>query len=660
MAIAKMRKLHLIAMSYDKDAILNALQRTGAVEVVLHTDTENTAVPVFSVETEQEYYHTVETALVSLCNEIDGYEKERKAVTGITKDGFDVPYEEFITAYTYRARCDEAVSKITILFQEKKDLQNALGVVRKELREAKIFSCLTRPLTTWKDTSRVAVRLGTIPVQNVNTLQETLQEQELMSYEIYGADGDTALVCVYAHKSETERAENVLSGLGFVRQPYGMVEESGKQIYENLFAQEREILKNLQENAEKIYAMRMEIRTLKVYLEYLAFVIEKEEVSEKLRVTKSTFLLEAFVPESAEKAVEAELQQSASVYHATFSDPTEEDNPPTLLNNNSVVGAFEGITNTYSAPNYREFDPNAVMGFFYSLFMGFIIGDAGYGLLMALVGGWIWWKSRKRPSGFSNLAGAFAFGGIFAVVWGLLFNSLFGFTVLPKTVMPNPQSSMWSILGISVPSVLIISMFIGLAQIFTGYLCKAVQEWRRGNVFDGICDGVTWSVFTVGVAIALLGLTEEFRMPSLAMVGAYVAGGALAFAVLTAGRKEKFFGKFTKGFGSVYGVINFASDILSYARLYGLMLSGAVIASIVSQYGGGFIVSGNIGLAIMGVLLLVVGHGFNLVMNLLGAYIHDARLQYVEFYGRFFEGEGTLFMPLGSKRKYVCLLPAQK
>lgn len=660
MAIAKMRKLHLIAMSYDKDAIFNALQRTGAVEVVLHTDTDNTAVPVFSVETEKEYYTTLENALLALCDEVETFEKENNSVTEITKDGFDVPYEEFITANSRREQCDEAVSKITALLQEKKDLQASLTAIRKEIKVAQAFTKLTRPFSNWKDTVRVAVRLGTLPAQNLSNFEETLQGQDLATYEIYGVDGDTALLCVYAHKSEMDTTDNILSGLGFARQPYGNVERSGKQIYEDCLAEEREILKKLKENAQKTYEMRFEIRPLKVYLEYLAFVIEKEETSEKLRVTQSTFLLEAYVPFGEEERVTEEIKNSASVYHATFSDPTEEDNPPTLLKNNSVVGAFEGITNTYSAPNYKEFDPNAVMGFFYSLFMGFIIGDAGYGLLMALVGGWIWWKNRKRPSGFSNLAGSFAFGGVFAIIWGMLFNSLFGFMVLPKTVMPNPQSAMWSILGISVPSVLIISMFIGLVQIFTGYLCKAVQEWRRGNVFDGICDGVAWAVFTVGVAIALAGLTEQFHVPSLAMIGAYVAGGALLFAVLTAGRKEKFFGKFTKGFGSVYGVINFASDILSYARLYGLMLSGAVIASIVSQYGGGFIVSGNIGLAVMGVLLLVIGHGFNLVMNLLGAYIHDARLQYVEFYGRFYEGDGTLFTPLGSKRKYVYLLPAQK
>jgi V/A-type H+-transporting ATPase subunit I len=146
------------------------------------------------------------------------------------------------------------------------------------------------------------------------------------------------------------------------------------------------------------------------------------------------------------------------------------------------------------------------------------------------------------------------------------------------------------------------------------------------------------------------------QLPKFAMIGGITAGVSLALAVVLAGRHEKSFGKLTKSFGSLYGIINYASDILSYARLYGLMLSGAVIAQIIATYGGGFIVSGNILLVILGVVIMLVGHAFNLVMNLLGAYIHDARLQYVEFYGRFFEGEGELFAPLGSSQKYVYLL----
>ena len=457
-----------------------------------------------------------------------------------------------------------------------------------------------------------------------------------------------------------EEVDGILSARGFSACPYeGAV--TGEQIYAQSKQKIQELTHKLEQNKATVYALKEEIRFLKTYCDYLFFELEKEEVSEKLRGTEKTFLLQAYLPAFAETEVAETLRSLSGASYFEFSDPLDSENPPTLLSNNAVVSNFEGITNTYSAPNYREFDPNAVMAFFYSLFMGFIIGDIGYGLLMSLIGGYIWLKNKARPSGLSRLAGAFAVGGVFAILWGALFNSFFGFAIFGagNAIMPDPQKDMWSLAGIAVPSVLVISMELGIFQILVGYLCKAWQSWRRKQILDGICDGVFWALFSVGLGVAIVGFVEEANVPFLGTIGGILAGVSLLLAILTAGRKEKFFGKFTKGFGAAYGVINYASDILSYARLYGLMLSGAVIAQIIATYSGQFITSGNVLLIALGVLLLLVGHGFNLVMNLLGAYIHDARLQYVEFYGRFFEGEGELFTPLGSKRKYVELLPAK-
>jgi V/A-type H+-transporting ATPase subunit I len=149
---------------------------------------------------------------------------------------------------------------------------------------------------------------------------------------------------------------------------------------------------------------------------------------------------------------------------------------------------------------------------------------------------------------------------------------------------------------------------------------------------------------------------EESNLPMLATFGAVTAGVSLVLAMVTAGRNEKLFGKFTKGFGAAYGVINYASDILSYARLYGLMLSGAQIASIFTNTLaiGLLFPKGPVGIA-FGVILIIVGNLFNLAMNLLGAFIHNSRLQYVEFFGKFYEGEGELFAPLGQTRRFVRL-----
>lgn len=663
MAIVKMRKLNLIAMSYDKDAVLNALQRTNAAEVILHADTENTVIPVFDSEEDRAYYASVESALQNLCGAVERRRKESGEKSDVLRDGFDVSYSEFLAAKDRKAEADALAAKINALTDEKNTLKAEAAKLAKQKEQASVYAALQTPFKAFADTAHTRVRLGVLPASVKDGLAEALRENELCALQILNADGESALICVVAHKSVSAEADNVLSAFGFAECPYSG-EKTGAAVYAELCERENALNTAISENEAGMYALRSEIRGLKIYCDYLAFGLEKASVSDKLRATERTFLLEAYVPEPAEKEVEEELRACTSAMYMEFSEPKDTDEPPTLLKNNAIVSNFEGITNTYSAPNYREFDPNGVMAFFYSVFMGFIIGDAGYGLTMLLGGGFLWWKGRKRPTGTSRLAGAFAVGGIFAIVWGLLFNSLFGFPVLGQgnNVLPNPQdfSYMWTFVGIRVPPVLLIAMLIGIVQLLVGYFCKALQEWHRKHILDGIFDGLVWAIFSVGVGLAIVGLIEEAHLPVLTAVGGITAGVSLLVAILTAGRKEKFFGKFTKGFGAAYGIINYVSDILSYARLYGLMLAGAVIAGIIAQYGGGFVTSGNVLFAILGVLLLVVGNLFNLVISLLGAYIHDARLQYVEFYGRFYEGDGELFSPLGSKHKYIYLLPAKQ
>lgn len=659
MAIVKMKKMQLVAMSYDKDAVLDAMQRTGAVEIVLHNATDNTNVSQQDTEELRSYFATVETALEALCAAVEKRQKEKNEKSDILKDGFDVSYSEFFEAKTRKAQTDALVEQIHKLLDEKNALKGELTRYARLKAQAEIYKILKTPFSAFTSTQHTQAKLGTLPFQNKENALTALAEEPLCEVKVCNQDSENALFYVVSHKQAAEKVKEILSAYSFTESPY-QGNETGESVYKSLCEKELEITSLISRNEESMYALKEEIRALKVYCDYVRYTLEKAETDEKLRTTQQTFFLLAYLPEDAEESVKAAVLEVSNAAYMEFREPTDEDEPPTLLRNNQIVSNFESITNTYSTPNYREFDPNTVMSFFYSLFMGFIIGDAGYGVLMAVVGGLLWWKNRARPSGLSRLAGAFAVGGVFAVVWGLLFNSFFGIALFEKTFMPDPQKDMWSLAGIAVPSVLIISMVMGVFQLFVGYLCKAVQHWRRGEIADGIFDGVVWALFSVGMALLIVGFVDEANVPILGTVGAIMAGVTLLLAMVTAGRKEKFFGKFTKGFGTAYGVINYASDILSYARLYGLMLSGAVIAQIIAKYSGQFILSGQVPMVILGVLILVVGHGFNLVMNLLGAYIHDARLQYVEFYGRFFEGDGEPFKPLGSNHKYVFLTHSAK
>ena len=651
MAVAEMSKLNLVAMSYDKDSVLNALQRTNAAEVKLHYEAENTVALTADCEERREYLSNVENALNRLSSAIESYNKDNKIKSDVLKDGFDVSYSDFMSAKDMKWDMDALVEKVNLLYNGGKELSVELSKLKRTISSAEIYSTVKLPLKN-SDTLHTKIRMGTLPANSKDSFISSFSDG-LCAFSVLAENSDGVLISAAYHKSIGAEAESILQEAGFVPCPFDG-ESTGEEVFLGLKEREAEILNSLKQNSEETYALSNRIHDLKIYCDYLGFELEKQELAEKMRATQATVLIEAYVPKESEEQIKEVLEGTSNAVYYEFSSPADDEIPPTLLKNNKVVKNFEAVTNMYSPVSYREFDPNTVMALFYSLFLGFIMGDVGYGLLMSVLGGTVYFLS-KRDTGLKRLAGVFAVGGIFAIIWGFLFNSLFGIQLPYKPPLPDAQGDMWQLMGIKIPAVLIISLLIGALQLCAGYVCKTVQCFRRKQIADGILDGMVWAFFTLGVGLAIVGLIDDFNVKILAYVGGIIAGVMLVTAMLTAGRKEKLLGKFTKGFGAAYGVINFASDVLSYARLYGLMLSGAVIAQIVSSYAIGFITGGNAALAILGVVLMVVGHAFNLAIGLLGAYIHDARLQYVEFYGRFYEGEGELFAPLGSKHKYIYL-----
>ncbi len=660
MAIAVMRKLRVAAISYEENAILDALSKTGAAEIKRLPEEEGVCRPAADVEAVFLRHEEAENALAELSAFSERYAKEQKREYKSVKDGFFVSFEEFISADQKREEAEALVEKIKEATETRARLRAELAVLDKRLSSAEPYRNLEIPFSSFAGTPRVKYFFGTVE----NASEDMFDHIGESCVKISGK-----VILVAVMKNAEKETEEFLRGIEFTFCPFLNEDVSGKELYTRLLEEKKRLLEHAACADEEEFALADGLRLLKVYCDRVGYELEKAtEVSERMLATERTVLLEAYAPKGSEEEIAAALAEATDSAYFDFVEPDENEMPPTLIQNNEVVKNFEAVTNLYSPPNAKELDPTLIMGLFYSVFLGFIMGDIGYGLFMILGGGILWWKNRVRDNGLKRLSAVFTIGGIFAVFWGILFNSFFGIEILPVRVMPPllEGDTNWTILGIGIPALLIVALEIGVLQLFAGYICRAVQAWRRGKVWDGILDGVVWALFSVGVGLAIAGLVEEADMKILSLVGGITAGATLLIAILTAGRKEKLLGKFTKGFGAAYGVINYASDILSYARLYGLMLSGAVIAEIISDYalmgrdgGVGMMMSGNAGLVILGAVLMIVGHVLNLALSLLGAYIHDARLQYVEFYGRFYEGEGELFSPLGSKHDHVFIVRSQ-
>ena len=654
MAIAKMLLFRLVGSLREQEALLDALHATGAVELKKTSDLFDGTRPT----TDKSELIDKQTALekaIGLINKSLAETKGGKA----EPDGFSVCYSEFMKITERESEiygyAEQALNYNALIAS----CGASIAAYDSKIKEYLPYASLKTRFSEYTGTKKTRCLLGIVENKNYESLCDLAEKNGLVFVGEEGSCDGGKIVSVTWHESVSAEAEKILSSSGFLRCRFFEDVIAADEI-RSLESKKSEKKREAEDLLKKIAGLSDKVRDLKTLSDYYSFLIQKKTGEDGFLCTASVFLLEAYVPAEREEQVRNAVLSVTKDVYAEFTPLGENDFAPTLMKNKGVTKQFEFVTNLYSPPKYLSFDPNFAVMLFFSLFMGFINGDVGYGILMA-IGGFLFAKTQKSDTSMRRLALVMSFSGIFTVLFGIAFDSFFGISVLrnagliSKPFLPDPVSDNSIIAGISVPSLLLISLGMGVVHIMAGLFITALIHFSHGRILDGILDGIVWDIFLGGLIVLVLGLAGI--VPEATNCAAIVTVAAVAVGALFAGRHQKGLGKLTKSFGAVYGLINYMSDILSYARLYGLMLSGAQIASIVSnQLSLPMLTSpGGVGGVIACALIMVVGHVFNIAMGLLGAFVHDARLQYVEFFSRFYEGEGQLFTPFATRFEHVRL-----
>lgn len=665
MAVVEMTKIKLVGLLYHKESILDALQRTGCTEVVATPEISDTV-----YVTEEEKKSIVSSDYDRIKKTIDFIEEHVASSKGkryypktIEGGNFFVSYDEFSSVSAKEKDLFNFISDIEnkeIGLAENNNKRNKLTALKSQLE---VYSGINDKLNDFKDTERVKVFFGSVKQEKIDVLNEFLDEMPYSDVEVLKKNYES-VIAVYTLKEYAQDVSAKLGEIGFTSCPFDYdcsadteIERVNDEIKYSI-AEDENVDKFVCANYDKI-------KDLKILADNYKFRLEKIEDSEKFCCTVQTFVLTGYFPKGNEEKVTAAVNGVTDAVFIELSEPSADDKPPTLTKNGPLVSQAEFVTDMYSSPDYREMDPNKVVFFFFMLFMGVIMADVAYGLAMIAFGR-ILARRIKVNNGPKKLWNVIAISGAFTMIWGALFNSYLGFS-LPfyNAVLPNPIPQGNDTSGLM--SILLMCLLLGVIQIAVGYFCKAINAFRSGDVTEGIFGGITWVIFFIGFVFAAYTFIVSYLIKDvdtttpvyqfflqMQMPGLIIAGGALFIAAVTAGRREKGFGKFTKAFGAVYGLINIFSDILSYARLFGLLLSGMIISQTFNDMGTGMFSSGPMGI-VLGVLVILAGHIFNLGMGVLGAYIHDSRLQYIEFFSKFYTGEGDKFTPIGSNFEYIYL-----
>ena len=346
-----------------------------------------------------------------------------------------------------------------------------------------------------------------------------------------------------------------------------------------------------------------------------------------------TVYLEGWVRADRVDILKRSIQEVTDIYDLEITDADSEETPPTVMENKRYVEPFETITEMFSVPDPYEADPNPALSFWFVFLFGMMMGDVAYGIIIAFFS-FLYIKLKKPKDTSLKLLKVFLYSGLATVLWGAAFGSYFGFTLKPNLIEPiNDPLKM-----------LIISLIVGGLHIITGILIKAYSNIRNKRYLDAVFDQFSWIFILIGAGMLFI--------PDLNTVGSALALTGGFIILLTGGRKSKgIFGKVFGGLGGLYNITSYLSDILSYSRILALCLSTATIGWVMNMLAGMF--KGSILGYFVSAIIFLIGHSFNIVMGILSAYVHDSRLQYIEFFNQFYQGGGYEFKPLALKLKYI-------
>ena len=471
------------------------------------------------------------------------------------------------------------------------------------------------------------------------------------AYEVSGdceitlisSDREQHYITVLVHNSVRDNILEKLKSEGFTHVSFN---EYAGTASENIELLKSEI-ESLKKENEGLIGMIKETAPMRKYISaaYDAFTQEeaRDELSSTLAMTKKTVVLTGWVPADKEETVKNLLETNGCAWE--FTDPAEEDDVPVAYKTNKFAEPFVGITDMYGTPPYNSIvDPNPLMSIFYFTFFGFMMCDAMYGILIFL--GSLLVIKMKRPSGsMRGMLKMFMYCGISTFIAGALTGGWFADSVaavslwLTGTAVSIPP--LWFDPLKNPMMMLAFSLALGAVQLITGMALAGYRMIKQGHLMDAVFDIGSWWVLFAGLAVfGLMG----------AQWGLYLALAGALLLLLTGGRKKKGFGKITGGLGSLYNITSYVSDLLSYSRIMALGLSGAVVGQVVNKIAT--MAHGFMGI-ILFIFVFIFGHIFNIAVSLLGAYVHSSRLQYIEFYGKFFDDGGRAFKPLSNNTKYV-------
>lgn len=664
MAVLPMKRISICALKKDRKAMLEELQRKGVLEI---SDTKSKQKVFYKEETAQQidlFRKCIQTAQSAL-EILNRYAPEKKPLLSMLEGREEVEVSKYDSFALLRKQVYQKATQIVRLSKdiaEQKSEQQKLDLQATALAP---WEKLDVPLSE-SGTRTTNLLIGTLPgIWEEEKVIELLKDYGPVDVHIISIQGEFTCMSVMAMKSKSDQAFEVLRSNGFARPAVNCELAPSEQLLE--YNKEKDALEQkMQEEVQAILQFVDCREDLLFFIDYETMRADKYEQIHRLLQSKHTFILTGFIATKDADALKERLE-AHYVAEVEITEPSEKEEVPVILKNNGFSNPLESVTVGFAAPAKGEMDPTFVMSLFYYLLFGIMFSDAGYGLVLAIVCGIVLWRYKRIEAGLRKTIKMFCFCGIATAFWGIIFGSFFGDVVgvVAKNFFHSDVTlkPIWFSPNDNPMKMLVFSMLLGVIHLVTGLVMKFVNCVKNKQYKDAIYDSVFWIVLVISCIFLLMSAqtfvdiigAADSKLPAeVGKVAAIVAAIAAVGIILTSGRESKnWFKRILKGLYGIYGITGYLSDVLSYSRLLALGLATGVIGSVVNSMG---VMADNIVLkAIMFIVIFLIGHVLNFLINILGAYVHTNRLQYVEFFGKFYNGGGRMFQPFSSKTKYYII-----
>ena len=665
MAVLKMQRITVCALKKDRKAILEKLQSMGVLQVdpVLENDSD---FKTMDTAGQRMGFEKAAAAVDQALDILDKYVPEKKSVFAALEGRKVITAKTEAQVREKRRELLRTARQISELDRERAEQNSLIAKLENNIESLEPWMNLDVPVKT-QSTRRTVLMPGTMPggttqEEIYEILAEKAPQAEGADIHIVSSEPGMVYLTVLCMKEDARDVEDALRSAGFAR-PSHIWDDAPVQEKQELLEQIQDCRKKISQIKEQISTLAREREPLKIVADYYRVRADKYAVLGELPQSHRTFVISGYIPRCEADYVAGDLLERYDCA-VDVEELREDEEAPVILKNNPFSANMEGIVESYGLPHKGEIDPTTIMSFFYIFFFGMMLSDAAYGALVALICGILVRKFPGMSQGMKKSLKLFFYCGLSTLVWGILFGGYFGniVDIVSEKFFGHTVTvpALWFIPLDDPMKLLVYSLLFGVIHLFVGLGIKGYLCLKDKKYMDFFCDVVLWFMLLAGLILMLLpsdifasiAQTEIVFPPVLNRTAQILAAAGAAGIVLMSGRGHKNPAlRLALGAYDLYNITGWLSDVLSYSRLLALGLATGVIASVINQMGS--MLPDNLIGVVFFVLIFLVGHAMNLAINLLGAYVHTNRLQFVEFFGKFYEGGGRPFTPFKENTKYT-------